>query len=552
MSTRLIRTAVAPLLVAGGLALAQPALATDYCVAPNTTCGGVNVQSFQAALDAAAQNAGPDRVFLGAATYTAPSQGFIYDPMNSDDPVEVAGAGNPATVLQGTSGAYRTLAVFGGSDTSIHDLRIVMPPNALSGAQAFRTNGTARNVSVTEVVAQQKNDRTGVVLLGSGAFEQGFVGLDTEDATTGIVLSGGGSISDSTSYAGTSVATGGGTIERSVLGARQAGVAIAHGSTAITSTRIATYESGSVGLPGEQIDGDAAVQMDGVTMIGPYNATNGGSAVSLDNAYTPALSVDVALKNTLIRGYANNFWVGADDMGSGHVHLDASYSDYDSSLEDVVGSKASVTESHISFAGDAPFGEEDLVPMAGSALIDAGDPTEPQGKDLRGNPLVTDGDGDGVARRDIGAVELPTQPLKSVPADASPAGGNGQPPALPPVDPARDTLAPALSGLRFSHKVFAVGRARTAIAARTARGTRLTYTLSESAKVVVKIQRVGAKRAAGKLTRTARSGRNTVAFSGRIGAKALKAGRYRALITATDASGNRSAAKSVSFRIVKR
>ncbi|HEX4734663.1 MAG TPA: hypothetical protein VH247_09640, partial [Thermoleophilaceae bacterium] len=93
MSTRLIRNAVAPLLVAGGLALAQPALASDYCVAPNTTCGGVNVQSFQAALDSAAQNAGADRVFLGAATYTAPAQGFIYDPMNSDDPVEIVGAG---------------------------------------------------------------------------------------------------------------------------------------------------------------------------------------------------------------------------------------------------------------------------------------------------------------------------------------------------------------------------------------------------------------------------------------------------------------------------
>ena len=554
MSTRLIRNAVAPLLVAGGLALAQPAFATDYCVAPKDTCGAGNVQTIQAALNAAAQIPGPDRVLLGAATYTAPSQGFIYDPLNSDDPVEIAGAGDPATTLEGTSGAYRTLAVFGGSDTSIHDLRVKMPPNALSGAQAFRTNGTVRNVDVTEVIAQQANDRTGVVLLPGGSFQHSFVGLNTDDGTTGIALSGGASVSDSTSYAGTSLTSGGGTIERSVLGARLAAVDVSHGATAISASRLSTYESGSGAVFGQHLDGNADVQIDGATMIGPYDGTNGGTAVSIDNAYTPAYSVDLGVKNTLIRGYASNLWLGASDAGAGHVHLDASYSDYDSSLEHLVGSKASVTEAHVSFAGDAPFGagDEDLFPLAGSALIDAGDPNEPQGTDLWGNTLVTDGDGDGVARRDIGALELPTQPLKPGAGDASPAGAVDPQSGLPPVSPARDTLAPALSGLRFSHKVFAVGRARTAIAARTARGTRLSYTLSESARVVVKIQRVGSKRAVGKLTRTAKSGRDRIAFSGRIGAKALKAGRYRAVITATDAAGNRSAAKSVSFRIVKR
>jgi hypothetical protein len=347
--------------------------------------------------------------------------------------------------------------------------------------------------------------------------------------------------------------SGGATIERSVLVGRIVAVALSHGSTAISNSRLATSESGSVALGAGHLDGDVNVQVDGATLDGPDDATNGGTAVSLDNAYTPAYSVDVGMKNTLIRGYASNLWVGASDAGSGHVHLDASYSDYDSSLETVVGSKASVAESHVSFIGDGPFtDDEDLFPLVGMGIIDAGDPNEPQGKDLAGNPLVTDGDGDGVARRDIGALELATQPLKPVPGDASPAGAVDPSSAVPPVNPMRDTLAPALSGLRFSHKVFAVGHARTAIAARTVRGTRLSYTLSESAKVVVKIQRVGAKRAAGKLSRASKTGLNTIAFSGRIGAKALKAGRYRAVITATDATGNRSAAKTVSFRIVMR
>ena len=46
-------------------------------------------------------------------------------------------------------------------------------------------------------------------------------------------------------------------------------------------------------------------------------------------------------------------------------------------------------------------------------------------------------------------------------------------------------------------------------------------------------------------------GQNQVKFTGRIGRKALKRGRYRLTIVATDAAGNRSKAKRLRFRIVK-
>ncbi|HEX4673452.1 MAG TPA: hypothetical protein VH279_14345, partial [Solirubrobacteraceae bacterium] len=506
-----------------------------------------------AALDSAAQNAGADRVFLGAATYTAPAQGFIYDPMNSDDPVEIVGAGTQATVLEGTSGAYRTLAVFGGSGTSVHDLGVVMPPNAPDGAQALRSNGVLRHVSVYEVVAQQQNVRAGVVLLGSGVLEDGFVGLQDADPTAGVVLLGGGTVRNSTVYAARGVTTGGGTIDRSYIGASVAGVSIQHGTTKITSTAIVTSAYGSVGIVANgDLDGDAFIDVDGVTLAGPDNAQS-GTAFEVENTYVPTVKVDAVVKNTLIRSYPATFWAGG--TAPGHGHIDVSYSDYDPSNDHVAGATGSLSEQHTSYTGNALFGNEPFVPLPGSPLTDAGDPATGQGLDVDGNPLVTDGDGDGIARRDIGAFELPAVPLKPS-ADALPAGGASgageQPPATPPVVPARDTLAPALSGLRFNHKVFAVGRAPTAIAARAASGTRLSYKLSESAKVVVKIRRVGSKRAAGTLTRRAKSGNSAIAFSGRIGAKALKAGRYRAVITATDAAGNRSPAKSVSFRIVKR
>ena len=552
MSTRLIRNAVAPLLVLGGLALAQPALATDYCVAPNASCGAGNVQDIQAALDAAALHAGPDRVFLGATTYTAPSQGFIYDPMNADDPIEIAGEGDPATTLKGTSGAYRTLAVFGGSGTSVHDLRVEMPPSAPDGAQAVRTNGTLKDLTVAEIAGQQlQNVRTGVVLLAGGVVENGFVALDEDGPTTGVLMMGGNAVRSTTVYGALGVLSGGGTIDRSSIGASGAGVSIQHGTTKITSTTIVTSGYGPIGIvAGGDLDGDALVEVDGATIVGPDNAQS-GTGVEADNAYVPNVNVDITLDNTLIRNYPDSLWAGG--YAPGHAHIDASYSDYDGSKNTSTGPTGSIAEDNISYVGDGLF-TEPFVPLPGSGLTDAGDPATPQGLDINGNPLVTDGNGDGVARRDIGAVELPAVPFKG--SDVVPPAGSDQsgaaPPAPQPVDSARDTLAPALSGLRFSHKVFAVGHARTAIAARTARGTRLSYTLSDGAKVVVRIQRVGAKRAAGKLTRTGKSGLNTIAFSGRIGTRALKAGRYRAVITATDAAGNRSAAKTVGFRIVTR
>src|SRR5689334_21507463 len=102
--------AVVAAAVPAALAFDQPTLATDYCVAPNTSCGGVNLQDLQTALNDASVDAAPDRIFLGAATYTAPNvNGFIYDPLNGG-PVEITGQGRAQTVIAGVSGSFRTLA----------------------------------------------------------------------------------------------------------------------------------------------------------------------------------------------------------------------------------------------------------------------------------------------------------------------------------------------------------------------------------------------------------------------------------------------------------
>jgi hypothetical protein len=554
--SRLTRVALVPAVVAGALAVAQPAFATDYCVAPNGSCAGANnLQDFQDALNAAAADSSPDRILLGAGTYTAKTAGgFSYNPANGG-PVEIAGTGAggaTATVLAGPLGGSRVLNVFGGAGTSIHDVQVLIPPFAIEPISGISTNGVARHVMVTEDDSVETKDRAGVILTGSGALEDSDVLLSEVGITTGVITdSGATSVRGSRVDARVGIESNhGGTVDRTRLHASLAGVHMNAGDMKLTSSLIHTTEDGSVGLTAN-VSGDATVEIDGATIVGPGNGAKFGTGVDGYNTYSPAASVDLVLRNSIIRDYPTSLYAGGD--APGHAHISASYSDYDPAKDFTTGPNAAIAETNVSNIGNVGFGPVDHQPAEGSPLIDAGDPATPQGLDLAGNPLVTDGNHDGVARRDIGAFELPG-PLPGAgdapaPAgDVTPASGGDQP--TPPASAAADTTAPLVSGLRLSHTSFAVGRARTAVSARVARGTRFSYSLSEAAKVVVKIQRVGTKRTAGRLIRSAKGGKNVLRFSGRIGAKALKPGRYRAVMVATDAAGNRSPAKSVRFRVL--
>jgi hypothetical protein len=282
---------------------------------------------------------------------------------------------------------------------------------------------------------------------------------------------------------------------------------------------------------------DTNVKADGLTIYAsPKLPDTVGVAVS--TAPDPARSVHLVLTNSIVRGFTP---LSAVAGVGGKATISASYSDYDPDASVATG--GTITGSNLSNVGLIGFDtrdqhEHELLP--GSPLIDAGDPASPQGEDVDGNSRVADGNGDGVARRDLGAVELQPPPA------GDPSGG-------PSGAPAADTVAPLISRFRATRSVFAVARATTPRAARVARGTRLEYSLSENARVVVKIRRkLSARyRTVGKLRRTGLKGSNRVRFTGRIGRRALRAGRYRAVITATDAAGNRSAPSLTRFRIVR-
>jgi hypothetical protein len=159
------------------------------------------------------------------------------------------------------------------------------------------------------------------------------------------------------------------------------------------------------------------------------------------------------------------------------------------------------------------------------------------------------------------------------------APGGAPLPGGPPPGSGPTAVIARLTGLSESYATFAVSAAPTPLTATTAarrhhRGTVFTFTLDRAATVRIAITTMAPGRrvhgrcrlssralrhqprcqavvTAGTLMRAAHAGSNRVPFSGRIGSKALKPGRYTASFTAIDVAGA-SAPQTLSFTIVRR
>jgi uncharacterized delta-60 repeat protein len=162
------------------------------------------------------------------------------------------------------------------------------------------------------------------------------------------------------------------------------------------------------------------------------------------------------------------------------------------------------------------------------------------------------------AARTVLARVLADQPPGTGPRGGGPgAGGAGGGPDV-------DRVAPVIGRVTLTPAAFAV-----------ARGTVIAYSLSEPAAVTLKFKRATPGRRvggscvalttrnrdrrpcrryvpAGTLRRAGHSGPNRIAFSGRIGGRALRRGAHRLLISAIDAAGNRATSRARGFRIVRK
>jgi Ca2+-binding RTX toxin-like protein len=230
-------------------------------------------------------------------------------------------------------------------------------------------------------------------------------------------------------------------------------------------------------------------------------------------------------------------------------------------IEDVEGSLSGDT-----LAGDdAPnalrgrAGDDTLTGGGGDDIIDGGTGADTISGDAGDDVILArDGEVDRIACGDgVDSVVADAQDV--VAADCEVRG----------IAPTRDRRRPSLTGVRLSPSTFRVGKRLTALKAQAAApaagntaakpkakatsvGTVLRYRLSEAATVTVDVLPSKGTKFLTRLTRRAKAGARSLAFSGRVKGRTLKPGSYRMLVRATDAAGNRSAARTVRFKVVSR
>ncbi len=135
-------------------------------------------------------------------------------------------------------------------------------------------------------------------------------------------------------------------------------------------------------------------------------------------------------------------------------------------------------------------------------------------------------------------------------------------------------LPPAFLSATMSNRTFKVGGRSTALTARVLTGTMIRYTLSKAANVTLTVQHLTVgrrdagrcrtathrlryrlkcplKHTSGTLLRVASRGGNAVNFSGKIGRRTLKPGRYQVILGALDNARHAAAPRTLVFRIAR-
>jgi hypothetical protein len=421
-------TLIAAAAACAALAIPSVASAEDFCVGDPAGCIGTPVPPplLHFALAQAQSNGTDDRFMLAPGTYA--STAFSHD---SSERVQIVGAGAGKTILSGNLDEP-VLTLGGNPDSSVADLTLEPVGTAtggltLKGTQAHRVAVDAKGVPSLFA---------GVQLYGDAAFEHGSVDIGTAQQYAVVVLSGDGSVTDSTLTApeGAGFAAGGGeaTVRRSTLDAKFGAYAGA-GHLTISDTlvdlrghAVADPAYGVYVSPGSGGNITAATaDADRLTIVGsPSAATSAGVVALADGA---GKSATVHVRDSVISGI--DIPVGRQADNGATADLTTTRSAYPSSVAPYDIGPGSLVEQNRLQVNPRFVGNGDFHLAADSPLIDAGTPGSvgAGAVDRDGRPRASDGDGECAHVPDIGAFEYQGIRVRAMAAAAAATVSTGQP-----------------------------------------------------------------------------------------------------------------------------
>jgi hypothetical protein len=440
--------------VAAQLAVAAPAVATTFCVptfrpaCPNSG-GNVAAAHLQDALNTNGDDTQPDRIVLAAGVHTHTDTYEL--PSGDNDDLEIVGAGPSSTFITiSASGNQFVMNLNGARDVTMRDLTIRVPAsfpdNGGGGLQAQQD--TFENVDI-----ESRNVRSDGIFsfIGGGTFRDGRVygsnggsidvGFGTNGAETGTMVIERTTIEDPSwgvSIDDPQVAT---YVRRVHIRDPLAyGVRISNGSFAVVENSIVEADTGYPVSVRSDSPATLIATLRHLTIVG-HDLDPGDPAIDATVADTVGNgSVNLVSSDLVIAGYEDPLRCEAPTAANvGNVSMIVNYSYFFHSAlveGDCTLSNGSTIDAFDPQVGPPQFkAPGDYRLPLGSPAIDSGNPATATlpAVDYLGALRPVDGDGDGAARRDMGAYELQ-------PAGAPPPGGGD--PADPTDPPGGDPVNP--------------------------------------------------------------------------------------------------------------
>jgi hypothetical protein len=233
----------------------------------------------------------------------------------------------------------------------------------------------------------------------------------------------------------------------------------------------------------------------------------------------------LALFNTIARGGSDDLEAASIGNPGGTAVITPRFSNFDPAHTSSAGGGSIAQGQNNQSAAPVFTGacRNDFHEAKDSPTVDAGmDDPATGDRDIDGDPRK-------IGATDIGADEL-VPPGPADPCAPPSAEPSSAPTTTTPMTPPRDLTAPAF--------VSASARVRR-------HRVTLRYRLSEPARVAFTVRRCGRKcKRVGRLSQQGHVGLNSKRWQ-----RKLKAGRYRALLVATDSAGNRSRVTQLGFRV---